>query len=402
MYQVLQQSFFAVQGRTGVHKPCARTIRSFSGVLCNCSSRGSHGFVIMILNNRENIQLENIASDIILLSWHFSEILLSIRVSMPMHFLTANTQTSHDSSTWVRARAPKRLQNRLVHGARARTHYALGKFHAFLQEDTVNSTLGKRHSACKKWCICNSSAPKAHERHHDHLCVRNFLEAKFFLCDHHKMYINKRRRVHFAIVLLTLMPESNQSFSPYIARRVGEAMNPGPPKSPEGCYTKIVFVNPTAVNKKVSTLLEMKADIYCLAETSATLLVQQAVTTEFRSVDFTSLWSPPVPPHAATTREDAAFRGSATGVSLHSTWPIRSSRIEISPDIDPLRLVSGIIELGPVHVHLITIYGYPKPHRDAFVKTDQLLAAAARLADAVGLPAIIVGDFNHPPEKLYT
>ena len=112
-------------------------------------------------------------------------------------------------------------------------------------------------------------------------------------------------------------------------------MNPGPTKSPEGCYTKIVFVNPTAVNKKVSTLLEMKADIYCLAETSATLLVQQAVTTEFRSVDFTSLWSPPVPPHAATTREDAAFRGSATGVSLHSTWPIRSSRIEISPDISP-------------------------------------------------------------------
>ena len=402
MYQVLQQSFFVVQGRTEVLKPCARTTRSFSGVLCNCSSHGSHGFVIMILNNRENIQLENLASDIILLSWHSSEILPSTRVSMPMRSWTANTQTSHDSfPTWVRARAPKRLQNRLVHGARARTHYALGKFQTFLQEDTVNSTLGKRYTACKKRCICNSSAPKAYERHHDHLCVRNFLEAKFFLCDRHKMYRNKKRREHFAIVLLTLMPESNRSFSPYIARRVGEAMNPGPTKSPEGCYTKIVFVNPTAVNKKVSTLLEMKADIYCLAETSATLLVQQAVTTEFRSVDFTSLWSPPVPPHAATTREDAAFRGSATGVSLHSTWPIRSSRIEISPDIDPLRLVTGIIELGPIHVHLITIYGYPKPHRDAFVKTDQLLAAAARLADAVGLPAIIVGDFNHPPEKLY-
>ena len=206
---------------------------------------------------------------------------------------------------------------------------------------------------------------------------------------------------HFAVYDSKILPNLFQDFSPYLACRIGEASNPGPFQTSEGYQTDLIFVNPTAVNRKVPTLLELKPDIITLAETSATLLVQQAVTSEFRAQDHSSIWSPPALPHAATTREDAAYRGTATGVSMHSTWPIRSSRVELPSDIDPQRILSGIIELVNLHVHIIVIYGYPKPNRDAWIKTDKLLATAAKIADEVGLPTIIIGDFNHPPEKLY-
>ena len=207
-------------------------------------------------------------------------------------------------------------------------------------------------------------------------------------------------RRHFAVSYRNL-PALSRDFSPHNACRVGEASHPGPTATTEGYQTKLAFVNPTAVNKKVTTLLELKSDIIALAETSATMLVQQATTTAFRAHDYASLWSPPVAPHAATTREDAAFRGTATGVSIHTNWPIRPTRVEFPEEIDDQRIVSGIIELANLHIHIITIYGYPKPNRDAWIKTDKLLATAAKIADEVGLPSIIIGDFNHPPEKLY-
>ena len=370
-YQVLQMLFFVSQGRTGVHKPCLHMIPPFYDV---SNSYSSCCAAIVHLNNRESIQSESFTDNPIHLSWYDSEILWTFRALMTMNFFAMQTQTSLDDKKY---------------------------FQHFPQEDIVESTLGKYILTSKERCTCNTSASLAYERHHNHLNVKNLLEEEKPFCEFCDMYRFDRKRRHFAYVLLTHQPESSRSFSPHIARRIGEALHPGPTRSPECCHTKLVFVNPTAVNKKVSTLLEIQPDVICLAETSATLLVQQAVTSEFRSKDFTSLWSPPVSPHAATTREEAAFRGEATGVSMHSNLPIRSSRIDIPTDIDPLRLVTGILEIGPLYVHLITIYGYPKPHRDAFIKTDQLLTAAARLADAVGLPAIIVGDFNHAPEKLY-
>ena len=205
---------------------------------------------------------------------------------------------------------------------------------------------------------------------------------------------------HFASLPHHVSPKIQMIFSPYRAVRIGEAQNPGPNNLSCGHHTKMIFANPTAVNKKVPTLLELQPDILCLAETSATQLVQQASTAEFRSQDFASLWAPPVPPHAATIHESAAFRGAATGVSIHAKWPLRPSRIDMPAEIDPLRFISGIVEIGIFKMHIITLYGYPKPQRDAHIKTDKLIAAAARAADEVGLPTIIIGDFNHPPEKI--
>ena len=228
-------------------------------------------------------------------------------------------------------------------------------------------------------------------------CVRCFLQKSSI--KHWYKAILKRQ--HFATVLQLKLPVLKQNFSPYTGCRVGEASNPGPSTTENGCSLKLAFVNPTAINKKVQTLLELQSDIICLAETSATTLVQQSVTSQLRANGYNSLWSPPVPPHAATTREDAAFRGAATGVSIHSTWPIRHSRAEYQPEIDQMRIISGIIELGSIHVHIITLYGYPKPHRDSYIKTNQLLESAARMADEVGIPAIIVGDLNHPPDKFF-
>ena len=87
-----------------------------------------------------------------------------------------------------------------------------------------------------------------------------------------QMYSFSRR--YFANLPLQIVPLLSRNFSPHIATRIGEALNPGPTLTSESYQNKLVFVNPTAVNKKVSTLLELKPDIITLAETSATLLVQ--------------------------------------------------------------------------------------------------------------------------------
>ena len=89
-----------------------------------------------------------------------------------------------------------------------------------------------------------------------------------------------------------------------------------------------------------------------LSENSATKCVQDTIERQFRKSGINSVWSPPVAPHAACTY-DTAKRWQASGVSLHSHYPMTSSVMTLEASIDPTRIVSSIVHVGPWHIHAV-------------------------------------------------
>ena len=183
--------------------------------------------------------------------------------------------------------------------------------------------------------------------------------------------------------------------SPLCACRIGEATNPGPDDIP----FKICLINPTAVYNKQDDIQKLNCHTYALSENSATATVQTEMDTKFRLSGIRSQWSPPVAPHAACTY-DTAKRGQASGVSIHSHYPLSNIPMQFDDHIDSTRILSSIVHIGSWHINLIVIYGVPSCHSRSKEITDQLLCQAGRHATQVRLPAIIMGDFNHPPASL--
>lgn len=178
-----------------------------------------------------------------------------------------------------------------------------------------------------------------------------------------------------------------------VAKRIGEATNPGP-------KVTIGFINPTALHGKVEHIKALAFDIVCTAENSATSYAILHLEKKLRACGYRQIWSPPVPPLNPKHQIDHAIRGQASGVSIHSKFPIRSTRMKATQAIDNTRLVSAIVQLGSIRFHIISIYGYPKCLPQANYKTNALMQVAAELVDQVGLPSMIVGDFNCPLEDL--
>ena len=183
--------------------------------------------------------------------------------------------------------------------------------------------------------------------------------------------------------------------SPLFACRIGEASNPGPKEIP----FKLGLINPTSVYNKHDEIQTLQCHTYALSENSATSTVQTEMEAKFRSSGIRSQWSPPVAPHAACTY-DTAKRGQASGVSIHSHYPISSVQMSLDDNIDPTRIMSSIVRLGPWHINLIVLYGIPCCHARSKDNTDKLLCQAARHAEQLRLPAIIMGDLNHPTSSL--
>ena len=198
----------------------------------------------------------------------------------------------------------------------------------------------------------------------------------------------QRRRIKVCLHLLFRL-------SPLHACRLGEAKNPGP----ESISFKIGLINPTAVYNKHDDIQLLQCHTYALSENSATTTVQAETERTFRNAGIKSVWSPPVAPHAACTY-DTAKRGQASGVSIHSHYPISPSPMNLEDNLDSTRIVSSIVHIGPWHIQVIVIYGVPSCHPRARDTTDQLLLQAGKQALKVKLPALIMGDFNHPPHTL--
>ena len=183
--------------------------------------------------------------------------------------------------------------------------------------------------------------------------------------------------------------------SPLHACRIGEAEHPGPEQIP----FKIALINPTAVYNKQDEIEQLQCHAYALSENSATHSVQVEMDQKFRSLGIKSVWTPPVAPHTACTY-DTAKRGQASGVSVHSHYPITPMTMSLDESVDHTRIVSSVIHVGPWHINIIVLYGVPSCNSRAKETTDKLLYQAGLHAAKVRLPALIIGDFNHPPHSL--
>ena len=198
------------------------------------------------------------------------------------------------------------------------------------------------------------------------------------------------------------IPQKLQKFPPpfrhpYLGIRIGEAKNPGPNN---GFLLKCCLINPTAIYNKVDLITSFDSQIFQIAENSATAAIQIASQTEFKRRGYQTHWSPSVAAHAGVAQEETSFRGQASGVSMHSMFPIRSSRVKLPSDIDHTRLLSSIVQVGTWKIHFLTIYGYPSCHQKSKDKTNGLLQAAETIISQVNLPTILAGDFNHPLDSL--
>ena len=179
------------------------------------------------------------------------------------------------------------------------------------------------------------------------------------------------------------------------ACRVGEASNPGP--------FRLTVVNPTAILRKVGDLLELKADLFCVSETSATVITQSQVTQSFFKAGFRSFWSLPVQSQFETTDNRPSLRGEALGTAIFSKIPARIPRVEI-PDAlsNSLRFVCCIVQFQHRDVLIISIYGFPGATRcqNNVRMNDLLLSFVWDIIQRVGLPFIVAGDFNEKPQSL--
>ena len=185
--------------------------------------------------------------------------------------------------------------------------------------------------------------------------------------------------------------------SPLHACRIGEANNPGPSHIPY----QIGLINPTAINNKHDDIQALQCHTYTISENSATHSVQATMEQCFKKSGIRSVWSPPVAPHAACTF-DTAKRGQASGVSVHSHFPMTQLQLQLDENVDNTRIVSTIVHIGPWQIHHCVLYGVPSCHSRSKEITEKLLYHAGQQAAKVKLPTLITGDFNHPLDTLRT
>ena len=185
--------------------------------------------------------------------------------------------------------------------------------------------------------------------------------------------------------------------SPQHACRIGEADNPGPPTIPY----QTGLINPTAINNKLEDIQALQCHTYMISENSATQSVQTHMDQCFKKSGIRSVWSPPVAPHAACTF-DTAKRGQASGVSVHSHFPLTQLQLQLDETVDSTRIVSTVVHIGPWHIHHCVLYGVPSCHARSKEITERLLYHAGQQAAKLKLPTLITGDFNHPLETLRT
>eukprot|EP00438_Fugacium_kawagutii_P013031 Skav221408 [mRNA] locus=scaffold1621:155055:160175:+ [translate_table: standard] len=154
------------------------------------------------------------------------------------------------------------------------------------------------------------------------------------------------------------------------------------------------------MTNKMAHFEALQCDILATSENSATQTAQYQMNAQFTNRGYQQVWAPPVSPHFAHQQDDAAIRGMASGVSLHSRYTCRPSRIPVANHVDATRIISSIVQIADWSLHCIVIYGYPSCHPNSKMLTSQLVEEAMRLEQIIMLPTILLGDFNHHPDDL--
>ena len=149
--------------------------------------------------------------------------------------------------------------------------------------------------------------------------------------------------------------------------RIGEASHPGPstprpqptllsywgaqpaPTSsrPPSDRLTVVVANPTAVLGKVHELLELRAHVLLLAETSAVSSTQSTLTAQLRPHNFRCHWSAPVLPHNTSPGKVESRRGVAGGAAVLASLPSHAAFTSVPEDLwDTQRIAEAIIRVG--------------------------------------------------------
>lgn len=187
---------------------------------------------------------------------------------------------------------------------------------------------------------------------------------------------------------------------PFVAKRVGEALQPGPP----GGWTELKFgiSNPTSIASKVSTFRDITSnhelDFVFAAETAATASAQKSFGKAFKQALPHHVWGQPVP--AKKERRDGleSIRGHASGVGMFSRPYFRPAWKTIEHEwYASSRLARGVMNHRGIMLQIIVIYAQPACVPNAAEYNDGLLQEAYKASQHLPLPTIIAGDFNGEP-----
>ena len=166
---------------------------------------------------------------------------------------------------------------------------------------------------------------------------------------------------------------------------VGQASNPGP--------WSLQVSNVVSASKHIENF-ENNSDCYVWSETNATAAAQSKILKASKKFKGSVVFSAP----AAARRQNgttAVGRQNSTGTLVMSST--RSSPLSgqwDSPTFSSGRISDSLLQVGPVQVRVIAVYGFHSGLTDAAPKNDILLGKAFRQADSFAIPTIIAGDFN--------
>ena len=193
--------------------------------------------------------------------------------------------------------------------------------------------------------------------------------------------------------------------SPQHGQRIGEAGNPGPPKessaSQDSNCLEFCITNPTSIVHKASVYKSLKAHFIACAETAATGPAQAFFTKEVRDIGCRTFWSPPVPFKGLRKDGEIPLRGKATGVAVLSHIPTRYTR-SCAPCQQELacRYLKLIVDIGSLQCFVAIIYGAQHSQPGAPAWNDRLWQRIEQDISSLGMPAMVMGDFNMKPEDI--
>ena len=157
----------------------------------------------------------------------------------------------------------------------------------------------------------------------------------------------------------------------------------------------VAVVNPTAVQGKVPLMLELRADVLLMSETSAVETVQQRAQREFKSSGYACVWGNPVQAHVSPKTGQATLRGHAVGVGIAARLPLSCPPVPLpAAHLATQRLSEAMLRVGPMQVRLICVYGFPSAYTDAKQRNDDLLQMALQRVAQSRVPTLVGGDMN--------
>ena len=198
----------------------------------------------------------------------------------------------------------------------------------------------------------------------------------------------KQRSVGRCFILVLRFFRTKDSFSPMTGVRIGEATNPGP------LNVTLCVLNPTSVLQKTKAILDIKADIYFLSETSATKAVQKTLGTKLLNHGDIH-WGEACPPRTQTRVPDECLRGDSLGVAIYSRMPVRLSRNQVEPWLlQSCRYMERWIKIAHLDVLVICIYAKVGKSEQINDMNRVLLNQTLLRAQSGGAHVIVAGDFN--------